>query len=270
MVGASTVISRPPVYVGTASAALVLGIVGIIVPGIGFILGILAIIFGSIALRRKTSRKASAIVGTVLGGIAIIWSVLVMSLFVFFAGHQLFGPSERDNAVTAQINEKKSFAVGETAKMGPIDVTITSVERHYTPTAEEVTLAKGNNPKEVVPGGSEYNYGTVLDESEVEYVRVAGTVRLNGSPFLGDNDLELASMHLNNVLSYAYSGGLDGYKYETTFPKDAAPFTDIFRIRKGSKTLTLTRYVYIWKTIYPIVGTEGAPQASLTYTMALN
>lgn len=78
----------PPPTNGKSIAALVLGILGIIVPYLGFILGIIAIIFGRISLNEIKQRGEQGkglalagficgIIGTVLYGIIITFLIIV-------------------------------------------------------------------------------------------------------------------------------------------------------------------------------------------------
>jgi hypothetical protein len=88
-----------PVYITPATApapsnglgvsALVLGIVGVVlawVPFLGFILGVLATVFGAVGLsyarKGKATNKGMAIAGLVLGIIAIVFWPLVLGTIV--------------------------------------------------------------------------------------------------------------------------------------------------------------------------------------------
>lgn len=67
---------------GFSITALVLGIVGLVLSctGIGFIAGILAIIFGGISIYKKEGIKGMAIAGLVLGILSIVGWVLLFLL----------------------------------------------------------------------------------------------------------------------------------------------------------------------------------------------
>lgn len=84
IIQASKNTTPPPASSGFASAALTLGIVGIstsFLPFINcasFILGILAVIFGSMALNKNVSLK-KPITSIILGGLSIIISLTVLS-----------------------------------------------------------------------------------------------------------------------------------------------------------------------------------------------
>jgi hypothetical protein len=257
MVETPALIPSQPVRKSTATVALVLGLVGIFIPYVGVILGILAIIFGIIALRNKTTSVAPAIIGIVAGAVAILVTVLVITLLSLFSGHSPFASSDRDRAVTAQINEQKDFTLGETAKIGPIDFTVTKVTPNYQPTADETD--SGATPNEIIPDSSLSTYsnvGSSIDEADAEYVVVDATQTDNGKLSLGDYDKQTQSMTLNNVMPIDYSSKGGTLRY-------------VYRIRKTNDSLVMRYDVTIWKSISPIVGTEGAPRQDLTYTIKL-
>lgn len=83
----------PPKTNGKSIAALVLGILAIVLPYIGFVIGILAIIFASISMkeikRTQEQGRGMAIAGLVCGIVgtvlyAIILLIVVLALFVFY------------------------------------------------------------------------------------------------------------------------------------------------------------------------------------------
>ncbi|HEY8886762.1 MAG TPA: hypothetical protein VIM31_04695 [Candidatus Microsaccharimonas sp.] len=270
MIETPALISRPPVKGTLATTALILGIVGIVVPIVGIILGILAIIFGIIALKQKTTHSIPAIIGIITGGIAILWGVVLILLISVFASHSfsLLPASDRDLAVTAQLNAQKNFKLGETAKIGPMDVTITKFERNYTLTPAEAQLAKGTPPSEVVPNTAGYDHSVPIDESDAEYVKVEGTAMLNDSQSLGDFSANVSSMELNNVEPYIFNDGLGRFHQLTS--QDPTTVVYVYRVRKDSPQLTLKYETIIFTSVLLFVGTEGAPSKQLTYTIALN
>ncbi|CAH1219076.1 hypothetical protein PAECIP111890_04845 [Paenibacillus sp. JJ-223] len=86
----------PPPYMplktnGKSIAALVLGILSIMIPYLGFLIGIVAIIFAALALKelkvRMEQGKGLAIAGLVCGiiGTAIYAIIMLILLIVFFA-----------------------------------------------------------------------------------------------------------------------------------------------------------------------------------------
>lgn len=66
---------------GLATASLTLGILSIPLVGLGFILGILAIIFGAVSLRQNRGRKKS-IVGIVTGSIGVLIAILLLVVYL--------------------------------------------------------------------------------------------------------------------------------------------------------------------------------------------
>jgi hypothetical protein len=252
-------------HAGIATAALVIGLVALLAPLADIVLGIVAVILGIVALRLHSTRMKSAIAGIITGGFAIFIGIMI-ALTVSL----VFKTSPRDVDVTNQINQQKDFKIGETAKIGPMDVIITQVDRNYVPTAAEtLEMNKGIPPREGGTMTDITDQSVTLDESDVEYVRVEGTAKLNGDPSLGDNDTDLASFELNNVLPFLFSDKLDPsyFVLDTKTPTD---ISYVYRIRKDSSKLTLSYDVLIYTRILAIVGTEGAPTKSLTYTITLN
>lgn len=82
--------TRPPAVPakGMALTALIVGIVAAVtawVPVFGGILGILAIIFGAVALKKRQS-KGMGVTGLILGVLATITSIIVTVSMVLFAG----------------------------------------------------------------------------------------------------------------------------------------------------------------------------------------
>lgn len=91
----------PPVKTnGKSIAALVLGILAVITPYLGFLLGIIAIIFASISLkeikRKNEQGRGLAIAGLVCGIVgtvlyAIIIVVIILAVVIFSSDANLYG-----------------------------------------------------------------------------------------------------------------------------------------------------------------------------------
>jgi uncharacterized membrane protein len=253
--------------------SMILGIAGIVFVVIGIIPAILAIIFASISLKNKTTRKPQAIIGLITGIFAIIWSIIVISIASLILSGDGLNLNTFDQAggtyqsqVEDRINEKKNFAAGETARMGTIDLKVTSVDRNYTPAANEAVQPGDRLPKEdqATPGVK----NTAIAESDAEYVLVRGTVVGNRSEPLGDSDADTSYLTLNNVDPIFTRGG-----YRTnvkTASSIETEFYHVYRIRQGSDSLILQNNVSIYTAILPIVGYEGAPTKELVYTLRLN
>jgi hypothetical protein len=83
--------NRPPQTNGKAITAMVLGILAIIVPYIGLILGIIAIVFAKISLteikKRGDNGRGMAITGLVCGivGTALYAVIIIIVIFVLSA-----------------------------------------------------------------------------------------------------------------------------------------------------------------------------------------
>jgi uncharacterized Tic20 family protein len=89
--------NRPPQTNGKSIAAMVLGILAIIIPYIGLILGIIAIVFAKISLNEIKKRGDNGrgfaitglvcgIVGTVLYAVIITLAVIVLSMWTTTGG----------------------------------------------------------------------------------------------------------------------------------------------------------------------------------------
>ena len=252
-----------PDHKGIATAALIIGIAALFIPVVGIVLGIVAIVLGAIALKRKTRLKSSAIIGIVSGGVAILWSAILIAFLSLFAGSFLSLPNDRDRAVTAQISEKKDFTVNETAKLGPIDFKVTKVERNYVPTLEE-DKAK-IYPKESTHG-EKYTPPVRIPDDEAEFVLVEATVTRNGSESLGGDDYQFKDIELNGVEPFIYDRS---DLMRKTYGPDTVSLRHVYRIRKGGDDLTLRHAVSIYKKVSSIVGTEGMPTEYLIYTIKL-
>ncbi|MCF7928191.1 MAG: DUF4190 domain-containing protein [Spirochaetales bacterium] len=66
-----------------ATAALVLGIVGVVfswVPILNFILGALAIILGALGMKKTPEKKGMAIAGLVLGIVTVVVGIIVVAV----------------------------------------------------------------------------------------------------------------------------------------------------------------------------------------------
>jgi len=252
-----------PDHKGIATAALIIGIAALFIPVAGIVLGIVAIVLGAIALKRKTLLKSSAIIGIVSGGVAIIWSAILIAFLSLFAGSFLSLPNDRDRAVTAQISEKKDFTVNETAKLGPVDFKVTKVERDYVPTSEEAKVTVF--PKEATYS-EKYTSPVRIADEDAEFVLVEASVTRNGSQPLGDRDFQLKDIELNGVEPFIY----DRSDLMTKFVgPDTVKLHHVYRIRNGSDELTLRHAVSIYKKVSSIVGTEGMPTEYLIYTIKL-
>lgn len=116
---------------GLAIAGMVLGICSIVIWFIGFILGVLAIIFSSIALKRKKF-KGLAITGLVTGIVGTVIGIFVAISFITIVAYD--GISERAN----------DAAVASDAATVQKQVELFSVQNGRYPTLEEIrsTVAK--------------------------------------------------------------------------------------------------------------------------------
>lgn len=84
----------PPPKNGLGTAALVLGIIGLVLFWtivLGFVLGILALVFGIIGRKRANRREAtnggSALAGAILGGLAVAGTIAIIAAGAAFFEH---------------------------------------------------------------------------------------------------------------------------------------------------------------------------------------
>jgi hypothetical protein len=125
---------------GLAIAALVTGIVAFLTgwaPFFGLLAGAAAVVLGILALR-KAGGKGLSIAGIITGAIGALWSLIVTVLLIIglasigAAGGALNQAVEEANKeAQAQIDAKKDFGRGETARFGDFDVKVNSVERNF-------------------------------------------------------------------------------------------------------------------------------------------
>lgn len=140
--------AKPSSVNGLAIASLVTGILAFLCGlfFMGLIFGIAAIVLAAIALK-KPNGKGFAIAGLVTGIVGaisgliftVIWVIALVTVGVGGAAvtNEL---NKVNNAIDAQnketqdqIDAKKDFLKGETAKFGEFEVKVNSVTRNYTP-----------------------------------------------------------------------------------------------------------------------------------------
>ena len=128
---------------GLAIASFVVGIVAFIsgwIPFWGLLVGVAAVLLGMIALK-KPEGKGLSITGIVTGGLGAL-AGLTATAFVILAivssgainESRYSQMQEETPGAQEMIDAKKDFAKGEVGAFGPLDVTVNSVTRNYTPT----------------------------------------------------------------------------------------------------------------------------------------
>lgn len=247
--------------------ATIIGAVGFflaLIPYVGIVLGLIAIVLSLIA-RKKSGSRVTWIAGLTLGILSLVAGLfLTLILSLLFSG-PLTGIGERNQAREAalqQIEERgTTFTSDETALITAYNVEVLSVERDL-PRPEGERL--NDDPAEIIDNGQEYPRGDVVEipEAEAEYVRVV--LRITPS---GEEDLErlfesvnFSALELNNTRFFEReSGRVEGIEEPTEVSL-------LYRIRQSDELqLTLTESVFT-KELF-IVGTEGAPRQLITYTI---
>lgn len=249
-----------------ATGALILGISSLLIPVIGIATGIAAIIMGSKA--KQQGHRGSAVAGQVTGVIGLVFNVLITGLFVLmsfvFVGSPPWGSAET-RAYDAQVAEKKDYTINETIHIGSIDMTITTVTRNYSPSEVEKT----DNPPDSISSFIKQSDRGKLTTANEEYVLIEGTVSPNGKTTVAYSERDLLLLNDYPYASTTGAYGLWGPKPRSnqTPPHD---FRAVYRIEKGSEKLTLSYYTTIYRSVSPIVGTEGAGGTDQHYTIVLN
>lgn len=192
------------------------------------------------------------------------------------------GYSQRFAALEAA---PKDFTASEPAQIGPYDITVTNVQPEYTPSAAEQSvidalrksMALRKNPSDS-PAASK---GLMIPDASASYLKVSLTARTNQEREALYARLTLSgtidwiqSLALARVQDYrpilVQPGGLeDLFRPPETKTAEGLPITLLYRIDKtvGNTTLEYTQSVY--SRTSAIVGTEGMPSKSFTYTIRL-
>lgn len=240
---------------GLAIAALVTGIVAVLsgfIPFWGFLVGIAAVVLGVLSLRRAGG-KGMAIAGIVTGSVGALTSLIFSALLVIglttagFNGEAIRQVAqeannsvEKNNADTkAQIDAKKDFLKGETAKFGTFEVKINSVQRDYVPT-DSYPRADGGN----------------------EFVLVNISVKNTGSEseYISNYDLSMNDNGVSDTASYydvnpSFDGG-------DLSPGATTTGNLMYEVTKGSDKLKLQYETTVYES-----GQSNVK--NLTYTLAL-
>jgi hypothetical protein len=218
----------------------------------------------------ESSKKYTAM-RIVLVVMLLLATVTILGLVLFLNGaFQDKGPESANAAIQAQLAERKDFKAGETAKIGPLTLDVTNIERNYLTTGQDIPLGSVA-PLGQAPADNKAGYTEVfIPEEKSEYVLVEGEVELNGSKAMTRFDDELLSMRLNGVTPYAYKVTPDEFSRTKAQEGQTYTFRYVYRIAKDSDTLRLEYSTTIFTKLSPIFGSEGAPSQYLKYSILLN
>lgn len=214
---------------GLAIASFVIGIVSLILgfTFFGFILGILAIVFGVISLK-KVSSKTFPIIGIVTGAIGTLVSVIVTIIAItalVIGGAAINEASTEMNQIAeerqALVDAKKDFAAGETATFANFEVKVDKVTRNYVPENE---FQRASDGKELIV----VSLSTKNTSDEAKYI----------SAF----DFEVVANGVGEAASYidvepAYEGG-------DVEPDGTASGNIVFEVPAGATGLKLQYTTY--------------------------
>lgn len=225
---------------GFAITSLVTGIVAFVLGWtvLGFALGIVALVFGILGLR-KGQNKGMSIAGIVTGGLGLLASLAVIAIAVLGIALSTISSQQSRERIEQQqekqqsmVDAEKEFAKGETALFGDIEVTATNVDRQYAP-------ADGR----YVEQGLEYVVVTVS-------VKNVGTT----SNYVSNYDFQLRAGEESYTANYIQvPNAFDG---TTLQPEETHEGAIIFAIPEGGESLSLEYTTYA-------LGEE------LTYSLAL-
>ena len=234
-----------------AITSLALGIIAILsgwVVVLGFIVGAAAIVLGMIAFK-KPGGKGMSITGIITGSIGALTSLIFTALFfvALAAGGAALTQSAAVNQALneqyageqAQIDAKKDFVTGQTARFGAFDVKVNSVKRNYVP---------------------EESYYTPNNDEEYVLVNVSVTNKSDKSESFSSYDLALNADGISDSsyfiqVSPEFNGG-------TLSPAATASGNLVFKIAKGADKLKLQ-----YETI--VNDTQDYSSKTLTYTLGL-
>ncbi|TAL14673.1 DUF4352 domain-containing protein [Patescibacteria group bacterium] len=250
------VAAGPQSVTGIGIAALVVGIVAFLsglLPIWGLIVAAAAIVLSIIALKKSAANKPFGIAGIILGAVAALTNLIVTAFWVIAivatvatGGAAIQATkvatdvlSAQDAAAKAEMDAKKDFAKGETARFGTFDVKVNSVDTNYQST----------------DGYSQPDTGN-------KYVLVNVTVTNPGpdSVSVSDYDLQLSADGVSNTNAYLsvnspFSGG--------TLAKGASLTGNlVYSVPTTASKLLLTYDTTVFTT-------KPYKLEKLTYTLAL-
>lgn len=183
---------------GMGTAALVLGILGLllawipIIGFIGFILGALAIVLGIVGIVRARDGRATnlvvAAIGTGLGGVAFLLSIVVFGLFATAVNEQINAPGSVIGAGITQGEQAAptmiAFGQGHTWSGG--ETVTLSAPREFTPDNQFLRAPSGKRFVSVdvaVKNGTSRPYQVMLAQLTAQHSgRVAQETFIAGDP----------------------------------------------------------------------------------------
>ncbi|MDB5166972.1 MAG: hypothetical protein JWN26_117 [Candidatus Saccharibacteria bacterium] len=250
------VAAPPQAVTGIGIAALVVGIVAFLsglLPIWGILVAATAIVLSVIALKKSKANKPFGITGIILGSVAALTNLIVTAIWVIAilatvatGGAALKATkvatdalSAQDAVTQAEIDAKKDFAKGDTARFGTFDIKVNSVNTNYQSTDSYSQPDTGE-----------------------KYVLVNVTVSNPGpdSVSVSDYDLKLSADGVANTSAYLsvdspFTGG--------SIAKGASASGNIVYTVKTTASVLKLQYdtiVFTPKTFKP---------ATLTYTLAI-
>ncbi len=195
--GAPVAPSAPPRPQGLAITSLVTGVVGLLlclIPGLGIVLGVAAVIFGIIALRRRQN-KGMALGGLITGALAaVINTIMIIGLILIIPvfgetvdGFNKIGGASSSVEYTVSVSEGTA-TVEYTGRDGTASDTVTS----GAPVEISDSLSRPDNAADPVPvsitvtadgstADQQVSCDLTIDDELVDQQSGSGTVTCTGA-----------------------------------------------------------------------------------------
>ena len=230
---------------------------------------------------KKTTKKVF-----IAGIIGVCLTVIVIGLVIIVGGvSKLTGQVNDYSATVQKFNASpKEFAAGETAEFGPYDVTVTSIEKGYTPSSTEDRAIQKKflqHRRHSASDSKDYT-GYSFTNDNAQYTLVTLTVMFSQAraeyddlDFSTGSWLEaLGDMQLSDMIPLVTTPDPAEYPQEKQM-KEAAKqdaglaITMLYRLPNTTTELKLTSDITLFTKVSALVGTEGMPRKDYQYTIVV-
>lgn len=231
----------------------------------------------------KRSTKIALIVG---GSLIAAVGVLALLGAIIWSG-TLFGGSTSAYATKVNMLEsaQKSFAIGQTAEIGPYDVKVVSLQQKYAPSEAEATtidkvLARYKRLSD--PETAIDHSGYSLTDETGQYVLLTLNVK-NNTERSDYNDIntdtgswlgQLGEAELGEIVPLVIAPDPELYTTEKEMAASAKTeegltMTLLYRVPVSVTAFTLEYDITVFTKVSAIVGTEGMPRKTYEYTIGI-
>lgn len=219
--------------------------------------------------------------------VAAVFSLALVTGVIFVITTFFRGSSDRSNSYSAAVrmveSAQKNFTVGETAAIGPYDVT-SSINNEYIPSETELQAVEKvfDRAKRSSSSRPTDYYGYSLTPETGRYALVTLNLKYNEnrsgyddvSVSLGDWTNRFSEATLSGMMPLIANPDTGDYKASkgvVTAAKTAegATLTLLYRVAQAKSTLALEYDITIFTKVSPIVGTEGMPSKEFKYTIGI-